>query len=184
MSAHRDDPGLALVPLPQNKPARFEAWPEEAKDRCKALWGTIANRNASRVEWLYSREVPAGTAIPAAATIRRWAHDECWGAWFDRDLAESHGKTLRELRTGWLAALQLSQETLIDAMVGRLDDLPHAGAGRIKSAEVVARLVAQSGLLAVVPEPEPAGEPRAWESMTLEEQEAFMSDKVRRRGKT
>ena len=182
----RHNPDLSLVRVPQNdRPARFEAWPDDVKERCKELWSSIGNRNASRVEWLYGREVAEGVAIPAAATIRTWAREECWGAWADADLAESHGRTLRELRTGWLAALRLSQETLIDAMCGRLDDLPHAGAGRIKSAEVTLRVIAQSGLLAVAPEPETQEQPQVWESMTTEEKEAFMRGKYRaRKGKT
>ena len=177
---------LALVrSLQDDRPARFEAWPEDLKLRCKELWGSVGNRNASRVEWLLAREVPEDVAIPAAATIRTWAREECWAAWADADLAESHGKTLRELRTGWLAALQLSQETLIDAMIGRLDDLPYGGAGRIKSAEVTLRLIAQSGLLALVPEPETKGTGRNWEEMTLEEQESFLRGEIQgRKGKT
>jgi hypothetical protein len=146
------------------------------------LWSSIGNRNAGRVEWLYAREVPEDVTIPAAVTIRQWARDECWGAWADADLADSHGKTLRELRTGWLAALRLSQETLLDAMSGRLDHLPHAGAGRLKAAEVTLRTIAQSGLLAVAPEPDLTTE--ALEALPPMEQqrqlrEAIVRDKAR-----
>src|SRR3712207_4508205 len=101
---------------PPNGLERFQPWPDDVKQRCKELWSSIGNRNAGRVEYLYSREVPENVAIPAAVTIRQWAREECWGASADADLAESHGRTLRELRTGWLAALRLSQETLLDAM--------------------------------------------------------------------
>lgn len=179
----RRDADLALVPAPTSAAplARFQPWPEDVKERCKELWGSIGNRNAGRVEWLYAREVPEGVSIPAAATIRTWAREECWGAWADASLAESHGRTLRDLQTGWLAALCLSQETLIDAMCGRLDDLPHAGAGRIKSAEVTLRLIAQSGLLAIAPEPEAQEQPRDWEAMTTAEKEAFMRDQLQHR---
>ena len=173
------DAGSALqVVAPSSKPARFEAWPDDVKERCRELWSSIGNRNAGRVEWFYGREVPEGIAIPAAITIRQWAREEHWGAWADADLAESHGRTLRELRTGWLAALRLSQETLIDSMTGRLDALPHGGAGRIKSAEVTLRIIAQSGLLAVAPEPDLTNE--ALEAMTPEEQQRHLRDEIQR----
>jgi hypothetical protein len=173
---------VALVAVPANeRPAPFASWPADTKQRCRTLWSSIGNRNASRTEWLYAREVPDGVAIPAAATIRTWAREESWSAWADADLDASHGKTLRELQTGWLSALKLSQETLIDAMCGRLDDLPYAGAARVRAAEVVAKLIAQSGLLAVAPEPEAQKSRIDWSTMSLEEQEAYLSQDIRRR---
>ncbi len=81
--------------------------------------------------------------------------------------------------------MKLGQETLIDGMIGRLDDLPYGGAARIKSAEVALRLIAQSGLLAIVPEPEPKGPGRDWDSVPLEEKEAFLRGELQgRKNKT
>jgi hypothetical protein len=175
---------LALVPMsPPDRPARFASWPDDVKERCKALWSSIGNRDAGRTAWLYAAEVAAelgeGVAVPAASTIRAWARQESWAAWADRDLAASHGKTLKELRAGWLAALVLAQSTLIDAMCGRLDDLPYGGAGRLKSAEVTLKTIAQSGLLAIAPEPET--ERTDWDSLTMEEKEAVMRDRLQAR---
>jgi hypothetical protein len=99
-----------------------------------------------------TRETPEGVAISFPITIRQWAREGCCGDWADAGLAESHDKTLRELQTGWLSALRLSRATLIDAMTGRLDDLPNARAGRLKAAEVTLRMIAQPEVLAIVPE--------------------------------
>jgi hypothetical protein len=50
---------------------------------------------------------------------------------------QTSARTLAELRAGWLGALSLAQQTLMAGLVGDLDDLPHAGAARLKSAELV-----------------------------------------------
>lgn len=133
---------------------RFEPWPDDIKERCRELWATIANRDATRTEYLLSQELPESTAIPSSVTIREWARENAWAAWADADLDASAGRTLRQLRAGWLRALELAQATLIDSMIGRLDDLPYAGSGRVKAAEVTLRTIGQSGLLAILPPPQ------------------------------
>ena len=176
----RPDPShaLAVVPRPPDtRPARFEAWPEDVKDRCRELWSSLGNRNASRVEWLYAREVPEDVAIPAAATIRRWAHDDDWEGWANGEVQRTRGKTLHQLQITWLRALQLSQEVQIDAMLGRFADNPADGAVRIKAAEAVQRVVAQAGLLAplpAAPEPESVDE----STLSLGEREALASARL------
>ena len=68
------------------------------------------------------------------------------------------------MQAGWLAALQLAQATLIDAMTGALDETPHGGGVRIKAAEIVLRTIERAGLLATLPDPAP---PSAAERATL-----------------
>ena len=63
-------------------------------------------------------------------------------------------------------------------MIGRLDDLPHAGAGRIKAAEVTLRVIAQSGLLAVAPEPDLTDQ--ALENLTPMEQQRQLCEEIAR----
>jgi hypothetical protein len=172
-SPEHADANHALVPLPSDRPARFESWPEDVQARCRELWSTVGNRNASRVKWLYSREVPENVAIPSASTIRRWAHDEAWASWANGELERTRGKTFYQLQTTWLHSLQLSQEVQIDAMLGRFDDNPAAGAVRIKAAESVQRVIAQAGLLAPLPVKPPVELADAErQGMSREEQEA------------
>ncbi len=176
MATMRHDADLALVPVRQSdRPSRFESWPEDVKERCRDLWSSVGNRNASRVEWLYGREVPDHTAIPAAATIRRWAYEGGWGEWADGELRRTRGKTLRQLQNGWLHSLLLSQETLIDAMLGRFADSPGDGAVRVKAAEALQRAAGQAGLLGLLgQEPEP--ETIDLGGLSLEEGEAAMRE--------
>jgi hypothetical protein len=165
-----------ITPTPSAEPpARFHPWPDDVKERCRELWSSVGNRNAGRVTWLYAREVPEGTAIPASVTIRQWARDDDWEAWANGELARTKGKTLHQLQVGWLRALQLSQEVQIDAMLGAFDGNPGAGAVRIKAAESVQRIVAQAGLLALLPaEPEEPGEERL---LSLSERARRMREK-------
>ena len=92
-----------------------------------------------------------GVSIPAAATIRTWAREDDWASWADGQLQRTHGKTLKQLQRSWLQALRLSQETQIDAMLGRFADNPADGAIRIKAAESVQRIIAQAGLMPSLP---------------------------------
>ena len=148
----RPEPALAPIATTQHdRPARFEAWGRDIKARCYELWSTLGNRNAGRVEWLLGRETPEGVSIPAGVTIRAWAREEDWEGKANGDLTRTRGRTLRQLQITWLRALELSQEVQIDAMLGRFDDNPQAGAVRVKAAESVQRVVAQAGLLALVP---------------------------------
>jgi hypothetical protein len=58
---------------------------------------------------------------------------------------QTSARTLAELRAGWLGALSLAQQTLVAGLVGELDDLPHAGAARLKSAELVLKTLQHAG---------------------------------------
>jgi hypothetical protein len=162
MARHQEHALRTISPTPSPEPpARFQSWLDDVRERCRDLWGSVGNRNAGRVEWLYAREVPEGTAIPASVTIRQWARDDDWESWANGELTRTRGKTLHQLQTTWLRALQLSQEVQLDAMLGRYDDNPGGGAVRVKAAESVQRIVAQAGLLALLPaEPEEPDEER------------------------
>lgn len=173
----------AIVALPSREPpARFESWPEDVKDRCRDLWSTLGNRNAGRTEWLLAKETPEHVALPSASTIRRWAHDEDWATWATGEIQRTAGLTLAQLRHTWLQLLQLSQETQLDAMLGKYDDNPGAGAVRVKAAESVQRVVAQAGLLAPIP-PEPARTAADTKELSRDEGEALAKRALVRRGK-
>jgi hypothetical protein len=161
-----------LVPLPTREPARFEPWPPDVQERAFALWSSIGARNAARTALLLVRELGEDTPVPAASTIRRWAHDLAWGARADADLERSHGRTLYALQVGWLAALQLAQQTLLDGMAGALDDAPGGGLARIKSAEITLRVIERAGLLAILPTPPEPDRPDDDEGKTREQKEA------------
>jgi hypothetical protein len=143
----------ALTPAPVvERPARFAAWDETIRQRAFELWSTIAARSAPRTEYLLAQELGMDAAVPAASTIRAWAAAEEWAARADADLAETFGKTLRQLQVTALAAMALAQSTLVDAMVGLLDDAPYGGSGRIKAAEAMLRLAERSGIQLVATE--------------------------------
>ena len=168
----------SLTPTPSAEPpALFHPWPDDVKERCKELWSTLGNRSAGRVEYLYGREVPQGTAIPAASTIRMWAREDAWEEWANADLATSQGKTLHQLQVGWLRALQLSQDVQLDILAGMYDDNPAAAAVKAKVAESVQRVIAHAGLLAVLPaEPEPSGEQKR--QLSLQERSRRMRETI------
>jgi hypothetical protein len=168
----------AITPVPPaDRPARFQPWPNDVKERCRELWASHGNRNSGRVEWLYGREVPEDTAIPASVTIRGWARDDDWESWANGELIRTRGKTLHQLQTTWLRSLQLSQEVQIDAMLGRFAENPADGAIRVKAAESVQRIVAQAGLLAVLPsEPETSSE--AERHLSLPERARRMRERI------
>jgi hypothetical protein len=157
-----------LREAPPATPARFTAWPADVYDRAREIWSTVGARNAAVVERLLAAEVGDGVAVPAASTIRRWASDDAWDVAADADLERTRGRTLRRLQARWLGALELAQLTLIDSMSGGLDALPHGGAMRVKAAETVLRTIAQSGLLATLPDPAPPGA-EEWASLTVDE---------------
>lgn len=153
MAEERDSVTATLVPLRTTVPARFESWPEDIQERAYDLWSSIGARNAGRTALLLTRELGDGAPVPAGSTIRRWARDQAWESRSNADLERSHGRTLYALQVGWLAALQLAQQTLLDGMAGALDDAPGYGLARIKSAEVALRVVERAGLLAILPTP-------------------------------
>jgi hypothetical protein len=146
------DPESALVPVPQHAPARFEPWPQDVQERTFYLWSTLGARNGSRTALLLARELGEDASIPTPSTIRRWAHDSAWAAKADADLERSHGRSVYELQVGWLAALRLAQQTLLDGMAGALDEAPHAGIARLKAAEIALRTIERAGLLAMLPQ--------------------------------
>src|SRR5215212_144310 len=128
---------LAVLPAVLASPARFQAHSPELVERSFHLWSPVAGRNARLVASLLTREAEEGEVTPAGSSIRRWAVEQHWHARADADLVQTSGRTLAELRAGWLGALSLAQQTLMAGLVGELDDLPHAGAARLKSAELV-----------------------------------------------
>jgi hypothetical protein len=88
-----------------------------------------------------------------------WAREEAWEDWANAELSRTQGRTLYQLQVGWLRALQLSQEVQLDILAGMYDDNPAAAAVKAKVSESIQRLVAQAGLLAILPaEPEPSDE--------------------------
>jgi hypothetical protein len=182
----RHDAELALVPLPQNPPARFENYPPEIVERAFAIWASIGGRSGARVVRLLSREYEEGMALPTASTINRWALDGAWAAKADADLEGSHSRTLYELQVGWLAGLRLAQQTLLDGMAGAFDDLPMGGAGRLKSAEITLRTIERAGLLAILPQAKPQEVAQIdFSTLPLAEREAAMRQMVQqRKGKT
>jgi hypothetical protein len=139
---------------PDTRPLRFEPWPDHVKTRAFEFWSTIAVGSAPRVEHLLAQEAGDGVAVPAASTIRTWAAAEGWAAQRDADRAQTHGRTLRGLQAGFLSAVVLAENTMLDAMVGLLNGAPYGGSGRIKAAEAVLRLAERSGLRFVVTEME------------------------------
>jgi hypothetical protein len=115
--------------------------------------------------------------LPTPSTVNRWALDEAWAARADADLERSHGRTLYELQVGWLAALRLAQQTLLDAMAGALDEAPHAGIARLKAAEITLRTIERAGLLAMLPQrPEP--EPEDESHLSRAEREARAAERM------
>jgi hypothetical protein len=179
-------PSRSLQVLPEmsaSAPARFEAWDQETHDRARDLWGTIAARNSVRTAALLQREASEDERVPSPATIRRWASEESWGTSVDAALVHSRGKDLEQLQRNWLALVRLSQDTLIDAMLGLLDTAPFGGAGRIRSAEAVLRLAERSGFRmqgpdAVSPPPED-GKPLTLAERARRMREAIVADNAR-----
>jgi hypothetical protein len=138
-------------------PERFAPFPGDLKVRAFELWSTVAVGSAPRTEFLLAQEAGAGVAIPAASTIRRWASDDGWAEHRDRTLAQTQGRTLRQLQATALAAVAQAQQVMLDAMLGLLDQTPYAGAPRVRAAEAVLRLAERSGVdLVVVPSEMPA----------------------------
>jgi hypothetical protein len=140
------------------EPEPFTSWPASVRERCRELWSSAGGRNSSITERLLTRE--SGEApVPSASSIARWAREDGWADWSDGELQRTAGKTLRQLQAGWLGNLLLAQETLAQAMVGTFDTLPHGGVARVRAAEVTLRTIAQSGLLATLPDaPQPSKE--------------------------
>jgi hypothetical protein len=145
-----DEPALrALRPASALQPttnlARFAAHSGDVRERSYHLWSSVAGRNAVLTASLLQREAEDGTPIPAGSTVRRWAAEEDWDARADADLTQTSGRTLAALRAGWLGALAMAQQVLIAGLAGDLDDLPHAGAARLKSAELVLKTLQTAG---------------------------------------
>jgi hypothetical protein len=160
---------LAVLPTAfASPPARFQAHAPELVERAFHLWSTVAGRNATLTASMLAREVDEGEATPAASSIRRWAVEQHWHARADADLVQTSARTLAELRAGWLGALSLAQQTLMAGLVGDLDDLPHAGAARLKSAELVLKTLQHAGAT-IVPSESPATRQDDDQTLTLEQ---------------
>jgi hypothetical protein len=177
MSPAHVDPESALVPAPQHAPALFEPWSQDVQERTFHLWSTIGARNAGRTAVLLARELGEDAPLPTPSTIRRWAHDGAWTAKADADLEQSHGRTVYELQVGWLAALRLAQQTLLDGMAGTLDEAPHAGIARLKAAEITLRTIERAGLLAILPQ-RPKPEPEDTSHLSRAEREALAMERM------
>jgi hypothetical protein len=171
---------LAILPLPPSQPDRFASWPEDIKERCRQLWSTIAFGSGARTVRLLGRELGEGAALPTPSTINRWAIEDAWKARAAASLEESGGRTLYELQMGWLAALQLAQQTVIDGMTGEFDDLPFGGAGRLKAAEITIRTIERSGLLAILPAA-PKSRDVNWENLDTKQKEALAREIMQER---
>jgi hypothetical protein len=152
MTSRAVEAGIVSLRTP---PAKFEAWPAEVSQRAQAIWSSLAGRSAARTAALLLAEADEGVATPPAATIARWARESAWGAQADDALQTTRGRTTQQIQQNWLAGLLLAQEVLLDAMVGRLDHLPYGGTARIKSAEIVLRVLERAGPLVALPDPAP-----------------------------
>ena len=139
-------------------PARFQAHTSDLVERAFHVWSTVAGRNATLTASLLAREADDGAATPAGSTVRRWANEQHWHTRADADLLQTSARSLAELRAGWLGALSLAQQVLTAGLIGDLDDLPHAGAARLKSAELVLKTL-QHANATIVPS-ESAATPR------------------------
>ena len=179
MTGQRDPKLLvrALTSVPVlERPQRFAAWPDDIKTRAFELWATVAARSAPRTEYLLAQELGEDAAVPAGSTIRAWAAGEAWASRADADLAESFGKTLRQLQVTSLAAITLAQSTLVDAMIGALDTAPYGGSGRIKAAEAMLRLAERSGMQLVATEAAPP--PPSEEGLSVAQRSRRMRERI------
>ena len=143
-----------LADTPETRPLRFEPWPDHIKTRAFEFWSSIGVGSAPRVEHLLAQEAGEGVAVPAASTIRAWAAADGWAARRDADRVQTHGRTLRELQSGFLSAVVLAENTMLDAMVGLLDGAPYGGSGPSRRRKPILRLAERSGLRFVVTEME------------------------------
>jgi hypothetical protein len=125
---------------------------------------------------LLAQEVGETIAVPAASTIRAWAAGEAWASKADADLAQTFGKTLHQLQVTSLTAIALAQSTLIDAMVGLLDDAPYGGAGRVRAAEAILKLAERCGMQLVATEA--ALPPPSEEGLTLAQRSRRMRELI------
>jgi hypothetical protein len=94
------------------------------------------------VSW---HEKPMRARRPQPAPPSGAGPEASWAARADADLLQTSARTVAELRAGWLGALSLAQQTLVAGLVGELDDLPHAGAAQLKSAELVLKTLQHAG---------------------------------------
>jgi hypothetical protein len=168
---------LRSLPAP-DAPARFEAWPADIKTRAFELWSTIAIGSAPRTEHLLAQEAGEGGAVPAASTIRAWAAEDDWKSLKEANLEQTHGRTLRQLQANSLMQIALAQSTLIDAMIGLLDDAPYGGAGRIKAAEASLRMAERSGIRLVGSELEVLPVADAGKPLTLAERARRQRERI------
>lgn len=81
------------------------------------------------------------------------------------------------LRAGWLDALSLAQPTLMAGLVGDLDDLSHAGAARLKSAELVLKTLQHAGAT-IVPSESAAASLEDEASLSLEQRARRMRQRL------
>jgi hypothetical protein len=169
----------AITPAsPADRPARFEAWPADIKSRAFELWSSVAMGSAPRTEYLLAQECGEGVAVPAASTIRMWAAEDGWAARRDDTLAQTHGRTLRQLQANALMQIALAQSTLADAMAGLLDDAPYGGAGRIRAAEATLRLAERSGVVLMRAELDPVPDAQTTQKLTLAQRARLMRERI------
>lgn len=167
----------AIAPIPSRAgPERFAAYSPERVERTFHLWSTVVGRNATLTASLLAREAEEGETTPAASSVRRWTAQESWAARADADLTNTHSRTVAELRAGWLGALTLGQQTLLAGLVGDLDELPHAGAARLKSAELVLKTLERAGAV-IVPRKDTITD-QAAEKLTVQERARRMRESI------
>ena len=68
-------------------------------------------------------------------------------------MQRTQGQSLRALRAGWVAAILLAQQALLDGLTSSSDGLSHTAVlARVKCAELALKTVAQTSLVVVPPE--------------------------------
>jgi hypothetical protein len=174
-----------VVPLRAVAPAKRPTYSDEVMERCYVIWCSDAGMRASRTARLYAEEMALGDGVvedmPTERTIRRWADDQGWEARLGHELAQNQTVRLYRSQMRWAVMLAQAQRVIMDGMSGELDDLGVAAAARIKSAELTLRTLEKVGALTVAVKQEHENTDEETETMSLEERETYMRDKLQAR---
>lgn len=179
-SDDRDDGRhLAPVRVIHGEVVGGRGYDDAVRERCYALWSTLAAMNARATARWYASEVEPGDPAPTAETIRQWAIAGDWMARRADDYRRNHGQRLFDLQLRYFAIMEAHVEVMAQAQAGAWDDNPAAGIVRLKPGELAGRII-ERGIVPLMPAV-PQVESRDWERLSLEERESLMRGELQQR---
>lgn len=178
MASERKRDTVSLAPVrvvPGEAVSPYEA---DVVERVYALWAGKGALTAAAAVRYYEQEVAPGTPVPTPQSVNAWVRKYGWMERFRAELERDNGQTLYEMQARDVLNYKQAGEEMAKVVAGVYDENPMAGALRIKAREQLSREIERK-VKAVLPQVDKSVA-RAFNELSLEEQEAAMRDAIQK----